>query len=374
MERLNKNILVYLSKYLCLKDLLQLTLVCKFLRNIIIDNNELWFRLLLEYGLDRKYIYLYMDKHNINCYQLRKCCRKVLTNFNDDISTGEAFDFTDKNIIIPIELKHLHNIKMCSVSDNWYTIICDDTSIRIYTRKSVRDGFMISHRKILYGALLMEEKDTGEYISCSDTHISMIENGNIYCKGSDIFGELGLERETERQYYFKKAHISTKMQIVSCGSYYTMAISENNQLYAFGRNTQGQLGLGHNNDVCIPTKVFGLENVTMVSCGYNHTAVVSDNKLYMFGCNKYHQLGLDGVSYTNTPIELKIQNISAISCGKNHTVIISNGNLYTFGNYSNAPTCCNILYQHPLSILCNNDYTLVLFLEISGLIDPDEVD
>ena len=45
------------------------------------------------------------------------------------------------------------------------------------------------------------------------------------------------------------------------GYYHTITLSDDGTVYSFGRNTEGALGLGHNNDISLPTPIPNLPNV-----------------------------------------------------------------------------------------------------------------
>jgi alpha-tubulin suppressor-like RCC1 family protein len=42
---------------------------------------------------------------------------------------------------------------------------------------------------------------------------------------------------------------------IACGDTFSLAIIDNGELYSFGRNQNGQLGLGHKEDVTVPARV-----------------------------------------------------------------------------------------------------------------------
>ena len=79
------------------------------------------------------------------------------------------------------------------------------------------------------------------------------------------------------------------------------------KLYTFGKGEEGRHGHGNYNDLNIPTLVKGLENVTFVSCGEDHKAVISNGLLYTFGN------GVIG----------KLANVTVVSCGYHHTEVIA---------------------------------------------------
>ena len=46
--------------------------------------------------------------------------------------------------------------------------------------------------------------------------------------------------------------VQTKMAC-ACGSQHTITLSDDGTVHSFGRNEKGELGLGHDNDVSLPT-------------------------------------------------------------------------------------------------------------------------
>jgi alpha-tubulin suppressor-like RCC1 family protein len=78
---------------------------------------------------------------------------------------------------------------------------------------------------------------------------------------------------------------------IKCGNYYTVLLFEK-EIYAWGYNQYGQLGLGHNADTNSPQKL-DLINVKKIICGGYHTiALTYSNEIYAWGDNQSGQLGL----------------------------------------------------------------------------------
>ena len=75
-------------------------------------------------------------------------------------------------------------------------------------------------------------------------------------------GELGIRGITEKQLDFAKVPtlIPVAEEVIggSCGGNFTVLIGKSNKLYAFGKNSLGQLGLGHTKNVSTPTVVEAL--------------------------------------------------------------------------------------------------------------------
>ena len=84
--------------------------------------------------------------------------------------------------------------------------------------------------------------------------------------------------------------------MAACGWHFTMVVSEDGEVRAFGRGGEGQLGLGTTAHNLLPARVGGREvfdaRVVMVATGSQHaTAVVADGSLYTWGCGHLGQLG-----------------------------------------------------------------------------------
>ncbi|XP_032681448.1 E3 ubiquitin-protein ligase MYCBP2 isoform X17 [Odontomachus brunneus] len=76
--------------------------------------------------------------------------------------------------------------------------------------------------------------------------------------------------------------------------------------------------------------------VIQVSCGLHHTVLLLQNgEVYTFGSNIYGQLGVGDLVAHSGPVQVKLPTIATqIVAGSNHTVILtSKGEVYTFGAY-----------------------------------------
>lgn len=53
---------------------------------------------------------------------------------------------------------------------------------------------------------------------------------------------------------------------IACGDTHTLAVTDTGELYAFGRNQNGQLGIGSTNDALLPQHVEALKVWVTVEC------------------------------------------------------------------------------------------------------------
>ncbi|CAN7937233.1 unnamed protein product [Ixodes hexagonus] len=81
---------------------------------------------------------------------------------------------------------------------------------------------------------------------------------------------------------------------IACGSNHAAILTKDGQLYTWGRNTEGQLGLGHRKDQQKnPQLVSSLSKVVQVCCGRDFTvALDAQGKVWAWGQNDAGQLGV----------------------------------------------------------------------------------
>lgn len=107
--------------------------------------------------------------------------------------------------------------------------------------------------------ILRSQDDTGwSHISAGHYHSLGIKDGYLYTWGNNAFGQLGLGDNVDRYEPTLVSQDSTWVD-VSVGNYHSLAIKNNAgsyQLYTFGKNDHGQLGLNSSlSQIKIPTLV-----------------------------------------------------------------------------------------------------------------------
>ena len=116
----------------------------------------------------------------------------------------------------------------------------------------------------------------------------------------------------------------------------SFALKSNGELWAWGDNGCGQLGLGTSATYKITPQRVGSANdwVAIAGGAFHSLAVKSNGTLWAWGCNDYGQLGLGPLPGTNTPTQVgNDTDWYAVSGGSSHTVAIkSNGSLWTCGD------------------------------------------
>ncbi|KAM3270288.1 ultraviolet-B receptor UVR8 isoform X1 [Capsicum chacoense] len=213
-------------------------------------------------------------------------------------------------------------------------------------------------------------------VTCGADHTTSYSEGfkQVYSWGWGDFGRLGHGNSSDlfTPQPIKALH-GTRIKQIACGDSHCLAVTMEGEVQSWGRNQNGQLGLGTTEDSLVPRKIEAFKEipVKMVAAGAEHTAAVSeDGELYGWGWGRYGNLGLgdrndrlvpekvsanvdacsyvqqeesrQGVMLYEAPTEkswlivthelLKGEKMFMVACGWRHTICVSSsGALYTYG-------------------------------------------
>jgi len=171
-------------------------------------------------------------------------------------------------------------------------------------------------------------------VAAGVTHsLVLTEDGEVYAFGSNEGGQLGLGDDVDRNTPTLIQGLENVVA-VAAGGLHSLALTAKGEVYAFGWNEYGQLGLGDNVDRYTPTRVEGLRNVVAVAAGGSHSLVVTKKgEIFAFGGGSRGQLGLGDNADRNTPTRIEsLAGVKAVAAGFAHNlVLLENGELYAFG-------------------------------------------
>ncbi|XP_019184500.1 PREDICTED: ultraviolet-B receptor UVR8-like [Ipomoea nil] len=177
-------------------------------------------------------------------------------------------------------------------------------------------------------------------IACGDSHcLAVTIEGVVQSWGRNQNGQLGLGNTEDYLLPQKiEAFQGIPVKMVAAGAEHTAAVTEDGKLYGWGWGRYGNLGLGNRNDCLVPQKVSAVEGekMIMVACGWRHTiSVSSSGALYTYGWSKYGQLGHGDFEDRLVPHKLETlcgDFISQVSGGWRHTMALTaDGKLYGWG-------------------------------------------
>jgi alpha-tubulin suppressor-like RCC1 family protein len=189
--------------------------------------------------------------------------------------------------------------------------------------------------------------------------LALTSGGTLYAFGSNLYGQLGAgtnagkETPNATPIAVSLPGASGPVSQIAAGNAHSLVLTSTGQLYAFGENDDGQLGVATNSGTTLPNPTPLLVSlpgadgpVVQIAAGFSHSlALTSSGQLYAFGSNEFGQLGSAAHSGTTTPTPtptlLSLPGasgpVSQIAAGGFHSLALtSTGQLYAFGKNSSG--------------------------------------
>jgi alpha-tubulin suppressor-like RCC1 family protein len=176
-------------------------------------------------------------------------------------------------------------------------------------------------------------------VAAGDEHTCAIRaTGALHCAGDNTVGQLGLGDRLPRD-RFSPLPAPEDFTRISCGGDNCCATRLSGELYCFGDNLFGTPGLGDaegSSDVDLPTRVMSDDRFTAVSVGTAHAcAIRRDGALFCWGRNVDGELGV-GREATQQRQPMRVGRESDwtnVAAGEHHTCGIRGpGALYCWGS------------------------------------------
>ncbi len=177
----------------------------------------------------------------------------------------------------------------------------------------------------------------GQVASAGALHTAVLRQGQLWIWGRNHQGQLGLGDTTERE---------TPVQLtipnptsVELRQNHALALTESGDVYAWGDNNDGQLGLGTMqvedfDDRLSPVQVPAISDAVMVASGYDHSLVLlDDGTVVAFGQNAAGQLG-DGTEVDKSyPVAVTgLTDVVQVIAGSKHSAALTRaGQVYAWG-------------------------------------------
>ncbi len=169
-------------------------------------------------------------------------------------------------------------------------------------------------------------------------------NGDIWAWGHNLYGQLGVATNSGTNAPVtapNKVTSDVKFAQIVAGHYHSMAIDTNGDTWAWGSNQYGQLGNASsaNDPHPVPDRVDSAVQFSQISAGWVHSVALDDNgDVWTWGSNRYGQLGNTTNSGTtnSNPVPTKVDigvDFGQISGGYNHSLALdTNGDVWGWGH------------------------------------------
>ena len=192
-------------------------------------------------------------------------------------------------------------------------------------------------------SVLLTSQGTPRDIDVGKTHVCVVlSSGQIDCWGQNDQGQLGQDFACVYGSFSDGCNgnfavpqsgqavnpTSGNFTQVSVGKAHTCALHESGQVYCWGDNSDGQLGLGTTQSVSVPTLVNTMFRFTSIDTGDAHTCGIDEQgDVWCWGRNAFGQLGDSTTTSQNLPAKVQLPpgySAKSISVGAEHSCAILN--------------------------------------------------
>jgi alpha-tubulin suppressor-like RCC1 family protein len=165
----------------------------------------------------------------------------------------------------------------------------------------------------------------------------IFNNNGIWAWGINGDGQLGLNDVVHRSSPVQVGSLTNWNQVFTGWNTSVIAIKTDGTLWSWGVGLTGTLGLGASTTRSSPVQVGLLTVWKKISISYRSVMAITNNgTLWAWGQNTHGTLGLNDLVHRSSPVQVgSLSNWNKVSCGTHHTVAIkTDGTLWTWGRNS----------------------------------------
>jgi len=174
-------------------------------------------------------------------------------------------------------------------------------------------------------------------VSAGSYHnIALLANGTVWCWGCNAHGQLGNSSTVDCSSPRPVLSLGSDTIKICCGALHNLAMKADGSVWAWGWNDRGQLGNGSSISKTAPIQVRALgAKVTAFAGGYSHSLAVKENgSVWAWGSNSNGQLGDDSRIDSAWPVSVRGLGLEAksVAAGESHSVALQvDGTVWAWG-------------------------------------------
>jgi hypothetical protein len=154
-----------------------------------------------------------------------------------------------------------------------------------------------------------------------DHSLALKSDGTVWAWGNNAAGQLGNGTNTASSVPALVIGLPMPAVAIAAGGFHSLALLSNGTVWAWGSNSNGQLGNGTTISSVVPVQVSGLTGMSLIAAGeYHSLALKSDGTVWAWGDNAAGQLGNGLTADSSVPVQAALTTATSIAAGGLHSL------------------------------------------------------
>jgi alpha-tubulin suppressor-like RCC1 family protein len=251
---------------------------------------------------------------------------------------------------LPTEVPESSGAKEISAGESFTSIVITNGEIKSWganTEGQLGNGFFFRRQLPIHLNSLLEPIE--DVVSGENHTCALTQTGNVYCWGSNLYGQLGNGTTDYSKDPVKVLNLDSKVNSIAAGPFHTCVLLASGEAKCWGYNMSGILGTGDLYTTNLSTPEFVIDadtslplaNIEKITTGgWHNCALMMGGSIKCWGSDLFGQLGMEPptesymVAY---PVDVPFLGIfTDVSAGLDHTcAVANNGSAYCWGvNYN----------------------------------------
>ncbi|GAE90363.1 BNR repeat protein [Acetivibrio straminisolvens JCM 21531] len=153
-------------------------------------------------------------------------------------------------------------------------------------------------------------------------NLALKDDGTVYAWGYNYYGQLG-DGTNNNSLIPIKVNGLFDVKDIFASKYNSIVLKSDGTVWAWGSNSYGLLGYGTINEISyVPVQVKDLSDVNAIASKYGHNlALKNDGTVWAWGYNSNGQLGNDTLINSYVPVKVKaLTDVTYIEAGAYHSL------------------------------------------------------
>jgi alpha-tubulin suppressor-like RCC1 family protein len=206
---------------------------------------------------------------------------------------GQADPYDSPDLLKPAKAALARGVRQVSVGQGHACAVMTSGALYCWGRNTESQLGLGPSQIQLREPQLVDDGNSYVHVAAAQSHSCGVrKDGHLFCWGANIDGRLGLGTGAATK-------LDTPQQVgtlsdfreVFANWFHSCARREKGSLMCWGRNAEGQLGMGDMDTRDVPTRVHGPSVWSAFTVGRFHTCAIDTGNVYCWGQNQDGQLG-----------------------------------------------------------------------------------